>query len=171
MKTRRSNFDLLVSIFTALALLSLFIFMLLVPEGKAYRIVANDVEKKDFELSRLQMQYDQYFDRHSHLQDEYRDAMQAIENDFNIEDFIEKHSPDVNSLEAQVLKSHRSKGVYSIKDVNITARFNSPNNFYILIEKMNQSEWVMAIKRPIIFERIEDEIQVTFSMKVYSAAL
>ena len=168
MKTRRSVFDLLVTVFSALALLSMFVFMVLVPEGRAYRTLEKSVQKEDMELSKLQMQYDQRYDRHTTLQDEYRNAMTAIERHFDQEKFLAQHAEDVSALELTFKQSHHSNSVYVIKDFDVIARFDSPKNFYTFMEKINKSDWIMAVKVPMTFERVGDEINAIFSMNVYS---
>jgi len=168
MKTRRSVFDLLVTVFSALALLSIFVFMVLVPEGKAYNALANEVQKKDAELSKLQMQFDQRYDHHSILQDEYRQAMKAVERSFNQAEFIEKYVGVVTALKVKMQKTRYSNGLYVIKDIDVAVRFESPKIFYTLMEQINHSDWIIAVKAPITFEGIGDEINATFSMNVYA---
>ncbi len=168
MKTRRSVFGLLVTVFSALALLFVFVFMVLVPEGRAYRTLEKSVQKEDTALSKLQMQYDQRYDRHNTLQDEYRNAMKAIEHHFDQEEFLAQHAGDVTALELTFKQSHHSNSVYVIKDFDVIARFDSPKNFYTLMEHINRSEWIMALNPPLVFERLDNEIQARFSMKVYA---
>ena len=168
MKTRRPVFDLLVIIFVSLMMISVFAFMVLIPEAKQYRSLSGNVKKIEAEVSKLQLNYDHHYAHNTGLQKEYNSVLKAVDNTFDKEEFIVQYRKDFTDLRLEVEKQKREVGSAATWKMLVHARFKSPKNFYSFMEKINHAEWIMTVKTPIRFERVGDEINATFGMKVYT---
>ncbi|OQX59652.1 MAG: hypothetical protein B5M52_02735 [Helicobacteraceae bacterium 4484_230] len=167
MRNSHKTIELLSVVFFSLLVFGIFVFFVLVPEGKEYRNLEIQVQEIDAEVSRLQMRYDSYYDRHRRLQEEHQAVVEALENSFDKETLMEMLKRDVTALDLDVQERFDdSRGMY-MRKAEVKARFKSPKNFYRLIEVINSSEWIMSVKKPIIFERVGDEINATFGIEIY----
>ena len=171
MKNGNRTMELLSIVFFSLLLLAVFVFFVLVPEGKEYRNLGLQIQEIDAEVSKLQMRYDSCYDRHRKLQEERQAVIEALESSFDEKIFIEMLGRNVTAVDLDMRRQiDEERGIY-IQKAGIKARFRSPENFYRLVDGINGSGWVVSIEKPITFERIGDEINASFSIKVYHSLL
>lgn len=165
--SRQNLYILILSLFLFLFVL-LFAFLLLIPEGKEYRIqraqlkkISNDVRSFDnFNSETLELL--------KKLQGDNRHIITAFDSSFSVEKFQKQHVGYFNSLSiAPKAKSSDEEG-FTTYDVNTTSQMNSPKSFYDFLEAINKSDWIVGINFPIEFKREDEMIRATFSMKVYS---
>ena len=171
MKNGYKTIELLSIVFFSLLVLGGFVFFVLVPEGKEYRNLGIQLQETDAEVSKLQMRYDSYYDRHRRLQEEHQAVVEALENSFDEEALADMLRGEVTALDLDVQERFgESKGMY-MRKAEVKARFRSPKNFYRLIEVINGCEWIISVEKPIIFERVGDEINATFSIGIYHSPI
>ena len=171
MKNGHKTIELLSIIFLSLLALGGFVFFVLVPEGKEYRNLEIQVEEINAEVSKMQMRYDSYYDRHRRLQEEHQTVVEALENGFDKEGLTDMLKGEITALDLDAQERFgESKGMY-MRKAEVKARFRSPKNFYRLIEVINNSEWIVSIEKPITFERTGDEINATFGIEIYHSPI
>ena len=169
MKQHSSVFNLLITIFMLLALLVTFTFSLLVPEIKRYKTLENALQKSSENISKLQMQYDKRLDRFTMLQYSNNKTLDAQTSRFDAAAFTFEHNDTLHHLRLDIGNNIYFHDDFSIREANITAFLDSPEDFYTFSQKLNQGNWLIGIKDPIIFERDHHKIRTNFSIHIYTA--
>lgn len=166
----RQNIYLLVLCLFLLIFVFVFSFVVLIPEGKEYRIKKSELKKENTELKQLS---DFAIEKEAILQKLQSDnlhAINAFDNEFSTERFEKQHKSFFNSL--SVSKKSRAEGDegFSVYEVNTTSKISSPKSFYDFLDAVNKSDWIIGVNFPINFKRDGEIISSTFTMRVYSNA-
>jgi hypothetical protein len=157
----------MIASFLLLIFVLLFSFLVLIPEGKTYRI--NRVE-----LKKISREFRDYSTFHSETQDTLQDL--RSKNRRVITAFGKKFSPDrferenksyFSKLKVSSLAKPTLKKGFGVYEVNTTSEISSPKSFYNFLEAVNKSEYIIAINFPIDFTRDGESIKSSFTMNVY----
>jgi len=146
----------------------LFAFLILVPEGKDYRVKKIEVNRQNLEFRQLENYSYKIEEKFQTLKSDNRHIITAFNTAFNLQRFEKKYKTFFNSLKlSKVLKVENENG-FTTYEVNTTSLINSPKSFYDFLDAINKSDWIIAINFPINFKRDDKLIKSSFSMKVYN---
>lgn len=165
--SRQSIYLLGVSVFLLIFVL-MFSFLLLIPEGKEYRIKKSDIAKEMRELRKYEDFRDEIADKLSVLSSDNRRVITAFDKEFDAQRFEKINSAYFNSLKISKQSNTIADGKFNIYEVNTTSEINSPKSFYDFLEAVNKSDWIIGINFPINFKREDEMIRSSFTMRVYS---
>jgi len=149
-------------------LVLIFAFLLLIPEGKEYRV-------KRLEFKKEQKEYRKYRDFHEktlatlqELQSKNRHIIEAFDRVFDPERFEKQHKKHFSSLTLSELSRDKDEEGFAVYEVNTTSHINSPKNFYNFLDDLNKGDWIIGVNFPINFVRDGEMIKSSFTMKVYT---
>jgi hypothetical protein len=145
-----------------------FSFVVLIPEGKDYRIQRTDLRKESRELKRYQDFHDETLERLKKLQGDKRHIITAFDTAFNPRRFEKQNKEYFHSLSLSKQKIIGKEDEFTIYEVNTTSQMNSPKSFYDFLDAINKSDWIISVNFPINFKREADMIKSSFTMKVYT---
>ncbi|MCX6075607.1 MAG: hypothetical protein NTW78_01825 [Campylobacterales bacterium] len=148
-----------------------FSFLVLIPEGKMYRIQKSELKKENLELEKYQEFNNETLDRLKKLQSDNAHIITAFKTPFNAEQFEKLNKIYFNSLSISEKIKVDNEEEFSVYEVNTTSKINSPKVFYDFLDAINKSEWIIAVNFPINFKKEADMIRSSFTMKVYSNEL
>jgi hypothetical protein len=145
----------------------LFSFLVLIPEGKEYRI-------KRLELKKVTREHRDYSNFHNETEDVLQDLrsknrriITAFDTIFNPQRFEKENKSYFSELKVSTLSKPTLENDFSVYEVNTTSQISSPKSFYDFLDGINKSEYVIAINFPIDFQRDGEIIKSSFTMKVY----
>jgi hypothetical protein len=147
----------------------LFSFMVLIPNGKEYRVQRTALHKDTMELRRYEEFANTTLDTLKQLQSENAHIITAFDNSFNSERFQKQHSPYFTSLKLARKKTLANEDEFAVYEVNTTSSINSPQSFYEFLDAVNKGDWIIGINFPIDFKRDHELINSSFTMRVYNA--
>jgi hypothetical protein len=165
----RQSIYLVVTSTVLLLFVTLFSFLVLIPEGKNYREQRIELKKESKELQKYQNFHDETLERLKELQGENRHIIQALDTSFNPQRFEKIHKEFFSSLVISEQTQISNEDDFYIYEVNTTSHINSPQSFYNFLDAVNKSDWVIGINFPINFKRDGDLIKSSFTMRVYNA--
>lgn len=165
--TRQTIYILILSIVLFIFVL-LFSFLLLIPEGKEYRIKRAEIKKIRAEVNKLDNFNLDTLGILKQLQGDNHYIITAFGTSFSKERFLKQYSKYFTTLELSKRVESENEGEFITYDINTTSQMNSPKSFYDFLEAINKSDWIIGINFPIDFRRDEQMIHSTFSMKIYS---
>lgn len=168
--SRQNVYLLALSTFLLIFVL-LFAFLLLIPEGKQYRIKKVELKKVTRELSKYQSFHDETYSMLKELQSKNKHIIRAFKTSFSPKEFQEKHKGYFSSLHISEALQGKNDGEFRVYEVNTTSKINSPKSFYDFLEAINKSDWIIGVDFPIHFKRVNHLIASSFTMKVYSSPL
>lgn len=146
----------------------MFAFMVLVPEGKAYRIKRSIVKKQNLELKQLENLAFDIETKLKKLTSDNKHIVEAFNNKFDEKRFKKQYKSYFTSLElSKQVEQERQEG-FHVYDVNTTSSINSPKNFYDFLDAINKSDWIIKINFPIDFKRDSELIKSSFTIQVYT---
>jgi len=145
----------------------IFSFIVLIPEGKEYRIKRVDLKKVSKELREYKSFYEDTHNTYKDLQSKNRRIITAFDGVFNPYRFEKQHKQYFSALSVSELKLSSSDKDFAIYEVNTTSEINSPTSFYDFLDAVNKSDWIIGINFPINFKRDGELIKSSFTMKVY----
>jgi TATA-binding protein-associated factor Taf7 len=154
---------------SAILFVSILIFtsLVLVPEGKGYRIKRTAVLKQNLELRQLEVFQENVEVKLQKLTSDNRHIIEAFSNKFDKKRFIKQFKSYFTSLELAEKKELDAKEGFKVYDVSTTSSIDSPTSFYKFLEAVNKSDWIIKINFPITFIRGEKFIKSSFTMRVY----
>lgn len=157
-------------ILSALLLISVvvFSFLALIPKGKEYRMLRLESKKEFQRLDAAQQRHDEIYDKLKDMQAQNRHTIAAFETPFNQERFSKLYRNEFQDLYLTEIVTEESNGTFKVYEVNVTSKITSPQSFYSFLEGINKSDWIIGINFPVRFERDEDKIRSSFTMKVHS---
>ena len=150
-----------------LILVLLFSFLVLVPQGKEYRIKRSIVKKQNLELRQLK---DFEFDSQTKLKkltSDNKHVIGAFKNKFDEKRFEKQYKKYFQSLKLSKRVKQKKQDTFNVYDVNTTSSINSPKNFYDFLDAVNKSDWIIKINFPIDFQRDSEAIKSSFTIQVY----
>ena len=145
----------------------LFSFLVLIPEGKEYRIKRSTLNKQKNELRRYKEFNDETLERLKNLQSKNGRIITAFETSFNSKRFQKIHRTYFSSLKLSKKESKEEEDEFSVYEVNTTSSISSPQNFYDFLDAINKDDWIISVNFPINFKRDAESIRSSFTMKVY----
>lgn len=162
-----------------LVLISLFLFvgivvfsiLFLIPKGKEYRTLRLENKKEQQFVARAQERYNQVNEKLAKLKSEHAHTMKAFATPFDPKKFTKINQQDFENLYLTEIEMADGNGSFKVYEVNATTKINSPQTFYGFLEKINKSDWIIAVNFPINFERDGDKIKSSFTMKVHHNAI
>ena len=146
----------------------LFSFLVLIPQGKDYRVKRLQVKKQNMELIQLQNYAEEVSQQLHKLSTDNRHIITAFDTKFDEERFVKLYKGYFSSLRLSEKKELDEEDGFSVYEVNTTSQINSPKTFYNFLEAINKSDWIIKVNFPINFERDGELIKSSFNMKVYS---
>lgn len=164
----RQTIYLLVIAFVLLITVLLFAFLLLIPEGKAYRITRVEMKQHALELRRYQKWHDDTLKKLKELQSKNKQVIRAFENSFDPERFSKTNQSYFEDLKVSRIEPLTDENQFAVYEVNVSSKINSPQSFFSFLEGVNKSDWIIGINFPIHFERVDSLIVSSFTMKVYA---
>jgi len=165
----RQNIYILTLSFLLLIFVFVFSFAFLIPEGKKYRINKIELKKENLKLRKYQDYHDEVLDRLTELKSENRHIIEAFGTEFDPQRFKKIHKDYFNTLDIVQSKTVETMDEFVVYDVNTTSHINSPKSFYNFLDALNKSDWIIGVNFPINFERSDEMIKSSFSMKVYNS--
>jgi hypothetical protein len=161
----------LVSIaFILLIIVLLFSFLALIPAGKQYRIDRIEKKKHELELRQYQSWYEETFSKLKDLQSQHKRAIMAYDTTFDSDRFVKMNQHFFEELTLAKMEQQDDDAEFSVYEVKASSKIDSPQSFYSFIEGVNKGDWVIGINFPIHFERQNDLIRSSFTIKVYGLA-
>lgn len=164
----RQTIYLLAIAFVLLITVLLFAFLLLIPEGKAYRTARSEMKKHALELTHYQQWHDETLNKLKELQSKNKQVIRAFENSFDSERFIKINQSYFEDLKVSRIESLTDENQFAVYEVNVSSKIDSPQSFFSFLEGGNKSDWIIGINFPIHFERVDSLIISSFTMKVYA---
>ena len=165
--TRQTVYILILSIVLFIFVL-LFSFLLLIPEGKEYRIKRAENKKIKTEVNKFDNFNTNTLSILKQLQSDNRYIITAFGTSFSKERFIKQYAKYFTTLELSRRVKSENEGEFITYDLNTSSQMSSPKSFYDFLEVINKSDWIIGINFPIDFRRDGEMIRSTFSMKIYS---
>ncbi|MEA3373337.1 MAG: hypothetical protein U9Q62_06560 [Campylobacterota bacterium] len=166
----RQSIYLLVIAFILMLVVLLFSFLLLIPAGKEYRIDRMEMKKHAMELRQHQEWHSETYEKLKDLQAAHKRAITAYESSFDAKRFVKMNRSYFEELTLSKLASKPNESGFALYEVNATSKIDSPQSFYTFLEGMNKGDWIIGVNFPIHFERHEELILSSFTMKVYGLA-
>ena len=154
------------SIFLFIVVL-MFSFMVLIPNGKEYRIKRTEVRKQSFELRQLENFHANVEHDLQKLQSDNKHIIKAFKTKFDAVRFQKQYGGYFSSLNLSKKVQQENNQGFATYDINTTSLINSPQSFYTFLEAINKSDWIISIKFPIDFKRDAEVIKSSFRMRVY----
>ncbi len=167
--SRQSIYIILLSTLLLIFVL-VFSFNALIPKGKEYRLQRVQLSKEYKDLQRYQDYDEQVYDELKTLQANHRHIITAFDTEFDKERFEKKYKEMFKSLEVKSVENNATEDGFRVYEVKTSSKISTPTTFYKFLEEVNKSDWIVAIKFPIDFERDADMITSKFQMRVYSNA-
>lgn len=169
-KNYRTLYLVLISLFlfTGIVIFSVFF---LIPKGKEYRTLRLESKKEQQMIAREQEQYDRANEKLEKLKSNHAHTMTAFRTPFDPKKFTKNYHQDFEDLYLTEIEIGDHNGSFKVYEVNATTKITSPQIFYQFLEKINKSDWIIAVNFPIYFEREDDRIQSSFTMKVHRSAI
>jgi len=164
--SRQLLYTLILSVILFIFVL-LFSFLVLVPTGKEYRIKRTSVKKQDLELRQLKSFSFDVEQKLQKLKADNRHIITAFDTKFNKQRFQKQYKTHFTSLELLRQDQLENEQGFTTYEVNTTSHISSPQSFYNFLDAINKSDWIISVNFPINFQREEQEIKSSFSMKVY----
>lgn len=165
---KRQTFHLLILSSFLLIGIVLFAFLYMIPKGKEYRSLRLENKKQEQRLESVQLKHDRTADRLKELKSKNRHIISAYSTSFNPQRFSKLYSKEFEDLYLTELESVDENGSFKVYEVNATSKITSPQSFYNFLEGINKSDWIIAVNFPIHFERDDERIRASFTMKVHN---
>jgi len=146
----------------------IFAFVLLIPEGKDYRVKRQELKKEKKEYRKYKAFYDETLATLQDLQSKNRHIITAFDRVFDPERFEKQHKKHFSSLTLSKLSRAEDEEGFAVYEVNTTSHINSPKNFYDFLDDLNKGDWIIGVNFPINFVRDGEMIKSSFTMKVYA---
>ena len=162
----RTFYLILLSILLLVSIIAFSMFVL-IPKGKEYRSLRLENKKEQAIMDMTQERYDTTKAKLQKLEEKNKETIKAYRTTFNPEKFTRLNREQLQDLfltELHVADQNRSFKVY---EVNATTKITSPEVFYHFLEKVNHSGWIIGVHFPVHFERDQDLIKLSFTMKVH----
>lgn len=163
----RQHIYLMVASMILLIFVLIFSFLVLIPEGKEYRV-------KRVELKKSSREFRDYSNFHYETQDVLQDLrsknrriITAFDATFSPDRFERENKAYFSELRVSSLKEPTLENEFGVYEVNTTSQISSPKSFYDFLDGINKSEYIIAINFPIDFKRDGEIIKSSFTMKVY----
>jgi len=165
--SRQSIYILSLSVLL-LTFVLIFSFLVLIPNGKEYRLKRVEIKK---EYKKLKQLSDFSYETSMTLQKLKADnghIITAFATPFTSARFEKQHRGYFSSLKLSKLEKKENEDNFTVYEVNTTSEISSPKSFYNFLEAVNKSDWIVAVNFPISFKRDGEMINSSFTMKVYS---
>ncbi|WP_324171294.1 hypothetical protein [Sulfurimonas sp.] len=164
----RQSIYLLVFSVCLLIFVLLFSFLVLIPEGKEYRLQRGKLNKLKLELRKYENFNDVVLQKLKQLQSDNSHTITAFDTYFSPLKFQKQHSTYFTSLELSKQKKVQDEDEFTVYEVNTTSFVDSPQSFYEFLDAVNKGDWIIGINFPINFKRETKMIRSSFTMKVYN---
>jgi len=151
-----------------LILVLLFAFLVLIPEGKAYRVARVEMKKHAFELRQYKQWDDETTKRLKEARSKHKGVISAFANTFDTERFVKKSHTYFEELRLAKVERASDAGSFAVYEVNASSKIDSPQSFYRFLDEVSKSDWIIGVDLPIHFERDDDLIVSSFTRKVYA---
>ncbi len=145
-----------------------FSFLMLIPEGKEYRMLRLENKKEIQQVELAQRRYDEVHSKLEELKSRNDKTIKAFATPFNPGQFEKQYGKEFENLFLTEITTFESDGTFKTYEVNATSKITSPQSFYHFLENMNTSGWIIGVNFPIHFERDGDKIRSSFTMRVYN---
>jgi len=147
----------------------IFSFFVLIPKGKEYREKRAQLNKNRIELRRYQAFSDATLAKLKQLQADNRHIITAFDTSFNPLRFQKLNRKYFTSLALSKKEAKENEEEFLVYEVNTTSSISSPQSFYMFLDAINKSDWIVSVNFPINFKRDSELIRSSFTMKVYSS--
>ncbi|MFA6189157.1 MAG: hypothetical protein WC680_07745 [Sulfuricurvum sp.] len=169
MSQRTNHRTLYLVLISLLLLVGIIVFstLFLIPKGKEYRILRLESKKEQQLISRAQEQYDTVNQKLKRLKHEHEHTIKAFATPFDPKKFTKDNHQDFQDLYLTEIEVADHNSSFKVYEVNATTKISSPQVFYQFLEKINKSDWIIGVNFPIYFERDENKIKSSFTMRVH----
>jgi len=164
----RQHIYVLVLSLTLFIFVLLFSFLLLIPQGKEYRVKRIELKKAYKELREYENFHDETLATLKELKSTNRRIISAFERTFNPDRFEKLHKKHFSSFHISKVSFENFQEEFAVYEVNTSSHINSPQSFYEFLENVNKSDWIVGVNFPIDFKRDGELIRSSFTMKVYA---
>ena len=159
---------LLVTALVLLVIVLLFSFLVLIPQGKEFRIARMEKKQALYELRQYEQWSEEVSNKLKSERVKHKHIISAFATTFNPKRFVEKNSDYFESLSLKELNLKSKDKNFAIYEVNATSNINTPKQFYDFLDSLNKSDWIVGINFPINFKREGNRVLTTFTMNVYA---
>jgi len=164
--SRQHIYLVVVSMFLLIFVL-VFSFLVLIPQGKEYRIKRVELKKLTKEFREYSNFHDETEDTLQDLRSKNRRIITAFDTKFNPERFERANKGYFSDLKVSSLSEPTLENGFGLYEVNTTSQISSPKSFYDFLDAINKSAYIIAVNFPIDFKRDGEIIKSSFTMKVY----
>ena len=164
----RQTLYLIVLFLSLLLFVFLFSFLVLIPEGKKYRINRIELKKERLENQKYEQQHANTLETPKDLQSKNRHIIVQFATIFNPTRFVKQHKKYFTTLTLSELHRGKNQKGFAVYEVNTTSSIHSPTNFYNFLDAINKSDYIIGVNFPINFQREGEMIRSSFTMKVYA---
>jgi hypothetical protein len=169
-KNHRTLYLVLISLFLFVGIV-VFSLLFLIPKGKEYRTLRLENKKEQQMIARAQEEYDRVNEKLEKLKSDNAHTMAAFRTAFDPKKFTQNNQQAFENLYLTEIEMADQNGSFKVYEVNATTKITSPQVFYQFLEKINKSDWIIAVNFPIYFERDGDKIKSSFTMRVHRNAI
>lgn len=169
-KNYRTLYLVLISLLLFISIVVFSIFFL-IPKGKEYRTLRLESKKEQQLIAIEQGKYDRANEKLQQLKSKNGHTMKAFRTPFDPKKFTNNNQQDFEDLFLTEIEMADHNGSFKVYEVNATTKITSPQVFYQFLEKINKSDWIIAVDFPVYFEREGDRIKSSFTMKVHRSAI
>ncbi|MFZ3053566.1 MAG: hypothetical protein WA099_09170 [Sulfuricurvum sp.] len=162
----RTFYLILLSLLLLVSIIAFSTFVL-IPKGKEYRSLRLENKKEQTIMDTTREHYDVTEKKLKKLEEKNKETIKAYRTNFDPVKFTRLNRTQLQDLfltELHVTDQNKSFKVY---EVNATTKITSPEAFYHFLEKVNHSGWIIGVHFPVHFERDQDLIKLSFTMKVH----
>lgn len=168
MRISRQSIYLLIVVSVMLVSVLLFAFVLLIPEGRSYRIARVEMKRHADELRQYEQWNEETTNRLKEAQSKHKGVINAFMNSFDAERFIKKSKSYFEELKLTKVERSTDTDSFAVYEVNASSKIDSPESFYRFLEGVSKSDWIIGVDLPIHFERVDELIVSSFTMKVFT---
>lgn len=159
---------MLVTALILLIIVLLFSFLVLIPQGKDFRIARVEKKQALYELRQYEQWSSEVSKKLKNERVKHKHIISAFATAFNPERFVEKNRDYFEKLSLKELNLKSKDENFALYEVNATSNINSPKQFYDFLDSLNKSDWIVGINFPITFKRDKKNILTSFTMNVYA---
>ena len=153
-------------------LMTLFIIAFIIaPSVRIFKNTKNNYYLTQQEFEKTTQKYQQLLDELTKLQNENQKILNSFKRDFNPDNFKLFAKNYMNILKIKKEKTIPYKDKFLKTSYMITAFIKSPKNFYDFIDNLKNYKNVIRVYFPIDFEKVNNEINLTFKIEVYKLKL
>ena len=166
----RQHIYLLIVSIVLFVFVTLFSFLVLIPQGKEYRDKRGQLKLASKDLKKYQDFHEEIEITLKESQQKNRRVIVAFDSIFNPDRFEKQYKTYFSSLKISEIQNMGAKEGFATYEVNTTSQISSPKSFYNFLDAINKGDWIIGVNFPINFTREAELIKSSFTMQILSRA-